>query len=88
MYEAAGAANFHSDLVGTALNYSVLDEAVSRVRSCSVAQLPKMFAGRCESHQPDVLKTYQKEYSDYIEKYSEMYSKLIGMTGDMKIASK
>ncbi len=39
------AANFHSDAVGTALNYSVLEEAVTRVRSCSAGQMSKMFAG-------------------------------------------
>ena len=39
------AANYNCDSDGTALNYMVLEEAVSRVRSCSPAKMSKMFAG-------------------------------------------
>ncbi len=38
-------ANFHSDAVGTALNYRVLEKAVSRVRRCASAEMSKAFAG-------------------------------------------
>ena len=39
------AANFHCDSEGTALNYEVLDEAVSRVRRCRSANVAGAFAG-------------------------------------------
>ena len=39
------AANFHCDSVGTALNYEVLEEAVSRVRRCKAPQMSAAFAG-------------------------------------------
>ena len=38
------AANFHSDAKGTALNYRVLEKAVSRARSCAPAQMASVFA--------------------------------------------
>ena len=38
------AANYHSDAEGTALNYRVLEEAVSRVRYCKSAQMDDVFA--------------------------------------------
>ena len=39
------AANFHCDSVGTALNYEVLEQAVSRVRRCKAPQMAAAFAG-------------------------------------------
>ena len=39
------AANFHCDSVGTALNYEVLEEAVSRVRRCKAPQMSAAFTG-------------------------------------------
>ena len=39
------AANFHSDSVGTALNYDVLEEAVSAIRHCGVANMSAAFDG-------------------------------------------
>jgi len=39
------AANFHSDHAGTAINYEVLEETVSRVRSCKSADMSMAFGG-------------------------------------------
>jgi len=39
------AANFHSDPIGTALNYEVLEEAVSTIRRCSSAKMSSAFNG-------------------------------------------
>ncbi len=39
------AANFHCDEVGTALNYQVLEAAVTRVRKCRTADMAMTFAG-------------------------------------------
>lgn len=39
------AANFHSDSVGTALNYEVLEEAVSTIRHCGAAKMSAAFDG-------------------------------------------
>ena len=38
-------ANYNCDAAGTALNYEVLEEAVSRVRSCPAAAMGQTFAG-------------------------------------------
>ena len=38
------AANFHSDAKGTALNYRVLEKAVSCARRCPSAQISSVFA--------------------------------------------
>ncbi len=39
------AANFHNDAMGTALNYTVLEKAVSRVRRCKVAEVGSALSG-------------------------------------------
>ena len=39
------AANFHCDSAGTALNYTVLEKAVSHVRGCSSAAMADTFVG-------------------------------------------
>jgi len=39
------AANYHCDEVGTALNYRVIDEAVTRIRECKVSDMETMFVG-------------------------------------------
>jgi len=39
------AANFHSDAVGTAINYEVLEKAVTRIRRCKASETKKAFAG-------------------------------------------
>ena len=39
------AANYHCDSVGTALNYSVLEKAVSRVRKCKANEMAMAFDG-------------------------------------------
>ena len=39
------AANYNCDAVGTALNYEVLEQAVSRVRCCAAADVSMAFAG-------------------------------------------
>ena len=39
------AANYHCDSVGTALNYSVLEKAVSRVRNCKASEMAMAFDG-------------------------------------------
>ena len=38
------AANFVCDAVGTAVNYSVLDKAISRVRKCKSSEMACAFA--------------------------------------------
>ena len=43
--KADRAANYHCDEVGTALNYAVLEETVSRVRSCAPGMIHKTLAG-------------------------------------------
>ena len=47
--KASRAANYHSDSMGTALNYSVLDAAVSRVRKCKAGAM-------CESIEDGIWK--------------------------------
>ena len=42
--KADRAVNYHCDKEGTAINYRVLSETVSRVRSCSVQELDKVLA--------------------------------------------
>ena len=39
------AANYHCDEVGTALNYRVIDEAVTRIRECKVSDMETIFVG-------------------------------------------
>ena len=39
------AANYRCDEVGTALNYRVIDEAVTRLRECKVSDMETMFVG-------------------------------------------
>lgn len=39
------AANYHADGAGTALNYSVLEKAVSRVRKCKAEEMSMAFEG-------------------------------------------
>ena len=39
------AANYHCDSEGTALNYSVLEKAVSRVRKCKASEMAMAFGG-------------------------------------------
>lgn len=39
------AANYNCDDVGTALNYQVLEAAVTRVRQCKAADMAMTFAG-------------------------------------------
>mgnify|MGYP000620634932 CR=1 FL=1 len=39
------AANYHCDEMGTALNYRVIDEAVTRIRECKVSDMEKIFVG-------------------------------------------
>lgn len=39
------AANYNCDGVGTALNYRVIDEAVTRIRECKVSDMETIFVG-------------------------------------------
>ncbi len=52
------AANFHCDEAGTALNYRVLEAAVSRVRKCEGADMGMAFAGG--AWKEDIDRDYQK----------------------------
>ena len=54
------AANYNCDEVGTALNYKIINEAVSRVRSCNISDIAmtfeedidRDFEKRGEKHEP------------------------------------
>ena len=39
------AANYNCDEVGIALNYKIINEAVSRVRSCNISDIAMTFDG-------------------------------------------
>lgn len=52
------AANFHCDEVGTALNYQVLEAAVTRVRKCKAADIAMTFAGG--AWKADIDRDYEK----------------------------
>lgn len=52
------AANYNCDEVGTALNYQVLEAAVTRVRKCKVADMAMTFAGG--AWKADIDRDYEK----------------------------
>nr|MCR4600371.1 hypothetical protein [Clostridia bacterium] len=52
------AANYNCDGVGTALNYQVLDAAVTRVRKCKASDMAETFAGG--AWKEDIDRDYEK----------------------------